>query len=104
VLWGSIYADIICAQLAGSPIHAFWLCLGGVLLIYTHRPLLTAVGTFVVYTGLESGTGGPTPYVFVVGYGASVGNNKVVGVAVVCCFKVFICFMTVGCNYFIFMF
>ena len=65
---------MVCAQPAGYSIHAFWLCLGGVLLIYTHRPLLTAVITFVVYTGLDCGFGGPAYYVVVVGYGAGVAT------------------------------
>jgi hypothetical protein len=95
---------MVCAQPAGYSIHAFWLCLGGVLLMYTHRPLLTAVVPFVVYTGLDSGFGCPATYVVVVGYGVGITNILVVGVAVVCCFKVCIYFMTVCCNYFILVF
>jgi hypothetical protein len=95
---------MVCAQLVGYPIHAFWLCLGGVLLIYTHRPLLTAAVTFVVYTGLGIRVGGPTSYVVVWVYGAVEASILVVGFAVVCYFTVCICFMTVCCNYFNFVF
>jgi hypothetical protein len=63
---------MVCAQLSGYSIQAFWLCLGGVLLIYNHRLLLTVVITLFVYTGLDCGFGGPAYYVIVVGYGTGV--------------------------------
>ena len=94
LLVGSIWADKVFAQPAGYAIHAFWLCLVGVLLTYTHRLLFTSGTVVLVSVGLGCWGGGPTYFVVVGTCTNFVACYVVVGV-VVGCFNVCSCFRTV---------